>query len=1153
MPVTRLLIANRGEIAVRIARAAADLAIPTVAVYSEDDARSLHIRRAGDARPLPASGPAAYLDMDQIIAAARGAACDAVHPGYGFLSENPVFAQRCADEGIAFVGPRPEVLGLFGDKARARMLAERLGVPVLVGSETPASLDHAKAFLASLGEDGAMMIKAVAGGGGRGMRVVRHGDDAHDAVAEAYARCQSEAQSAFGDPAVYVEQLLPRARHIEVQLLGDGTGAVTYLWERDCTLQRRHQKLVEIAPAPGLPSAVRGRSIAAAVRLAAESRLDSLCTFEFLVDTSADRGDDVPWYFIEANPRLQVEHTITEEITGIDLVRAQLQLAAGRTLADLGLEQSKVPEPRGQAIQLRINMETMTRDGTVRPSGGTITAFEPPSGPGVRVDTFAYAGYTTSPAFDSLLAKLIVHAPSGTYAEAVARAYRALCEFRIEGVETNIPLLQNLITHPDVAAASTHTRFVEDHLGDLVARTMHPRLYVESPARPTTIAGARIDTSDPLAVLHHGKSAAADLAPGDVAEASLDESPGRPAVQTPAEDTATLWEAPVATIALVAPIQGTIVSIDVVEGDLVRAGQRLFVMEAMKMEHLIAAEAGGRIHRINVAVGDTVFGGHLLAFIEEMELEAADAAAEEQIDLDRIRPDLAEVHQRHAVGLDAARPDAVARRRRTHQRTTRENIDDLCDPGSFVEYGPLVIAAQRRRRPVEELIEKTPADGLVAGLGTVNAAQFDKTRARVIAMSYDYTVLAGTQGAQNHRKKDRMFELAEKWRLPIVFFTEGGGGRPGDTDGLGVAGLDCLAFNYFGKLSGLVPLVGIVSGRCFAGNAALLGCCDVVIATKDANIGMGGPAMIEGGGLGIFRPEEVGPTDVQSPNGVIDVLVDDEAEAVQAAKRYLSYFQGPLVQWDAADQRLLRTIIPENRRRVYDVRTVIDTLADTGTVLELRRAFGPGMVTALARVEGRPIGIVANNPMHLAGAIDSDGADKAARFMQLCDAFDIPLLFLCDTPGIMVGPEIEKTALVRHAARMFVTGATVTVPVFTIILRKGYGLGAQAMAGGSFKAPFFTVAWPTGEFGGMGLEGAVKLGFRNELAAIEDPEQRRTQFEEMVERMYTHGKAVNTASHFEIDDVIDPIDSRRWITTALRSLPPSPPRTEKKRPNIDTW
>jgi acetyl-CoA carboxylase carboxyltransferase component len=554
-----------------------------------------------------------------------------------------------------------------------------------------------------------------------------------------------------------------------------------------------------------------------------------------------------------------------------------------------------------------------------------------------------------------------------------------------------------------------------------------------------------------------------------------------------------------------------------------------------------------------VAEGDTVFEGHPLVHLEEAFVAGDARAAEARVDPAHVRPDLAEVVERHAIGTDARRPDAVARRRKTGQRTARENVLALCDPGSFVEYGPLVIAAQRRRRPVEELIERTPADGLVAGIGTVNGALFGAESARTIVCAYDYTVLAGTQGMQNHRKKDRMFELAAQWRLPVVFFTEGGGGRPGDTDGTGVAGLDCWAFHYWGGLSGLVPLVGINSGRCFAGNAAILGCCDVVIATRNSNIGMGGPAMIEGGGLGVFRPEEVGPIDVQVGNGVVDIAVEDETEAVLVAKQYLAYFQGRLADWSCTDPRELRHVIPENRLRVYDVRRVIELLADTGSALELRRGFGPGMLTMLARIEGRPLGIIANNPAHLAGAIDSDGADKAARFMQLCDAFDLPIVFLCDTPGIMVGPEVEKTALVRHASRMFVTGGSLTVPFVTIVLRKGYGLGAQAMAGGSFKAPLFTVAWPTGEFGGMGLEGAVKLGYRGELAAIEDPGERRQLYQQMVDRMYQHGKAVNTASLFELDDVIDPADSRRWITRALASVPPPAPRTGKKRPCIDTW
>ncbi len=1149
MMTTNLLVANRGEIAIRIMHAAAELGIRTLAIYSEDDATTLHTRKADEARPLRGAGADAYLDLEQIIAIAKAAGCDAIHPGYGFLSENAKFAHRCAEEGIRFVGPRAEILKLFGDKVQARLLAERAGVPVLPGTSGATSLKEAKEFLAALGAGGAMMIKAVAGGGGRGIRAVTKIDE----VEEAYTRCQSEARGAFGNGDVYVEQLIPRARHIEVQVIGDSAGGVSHLWERECTIQRRNQKLIEVAPGPGLSPKLRDRLLAAAVSLAQEVHYDNLGTFEFLVDAGDERRE-APFAFIEANPRLQVEHTVTEEVTGVDLVKLQLKLAAGYSLAELGLLQADVPPPRGFAIQARINMESMGADGVAKPSGGTLAAFEMPSGPGLRVDTFGYAGYTTSPRFDSLLAKLIAYSPSNDFADAVAKAYRALCEFRIEGVATNIGFLQSLLKHPAFAANQIYTRFIDDHLGELVggANSPHRRLFFESAAAGgngvvTAVgaragakqAGARIDTSDPLAVLHHGKGA------GDA----------------PAIDHATMLvtpraiesDGPEGTVAIHAPMQGTIISIDVREGDTVRRGRQLFVMEAMKMEHVIAAASSGVVRQITVAKGDAVFEGAPLAFIEESAVQGDETVAAEAIDLDRIRADLAEVRERHAIGLDAARPDAVARRRKTGQRTARENIEDLCDPGTFVEYAPLMIAAQRRRRSVEELIKRTPADGMVAGIGRVNGDQFRDSKAQCIAMSYDYTVLAGTQGTQNHRKKDRLFELAARQRLPLILFAEGGGGRPGDTDGVSPTGLDCPAFNLFGRLSGLVPLVGITSGRCFAGNAALLGCCDVVIATKGSNIGMGGPAMIEGGGLGIFRPEEVGPLEVQVANGVVDIPVADETEAVSVAKRYISYFQGAVSDWECADQRLLRASIPENRLRIYDVRAVIETLADRDSVLEIRRHFGLGMVTAFTRIEGRPVGVIANNPVHLAGAIDSDGADKAARFMQLCDAFDIPLLFLCDTPGIMVGPEVEKTALVRHASRMFVIGSNITVPCFTIVLRKGYGLGAQAMAGGSFKAPLFTVAWPTGEFGGMGLEGAVKLGYRNEIAAVEDPQKRKAYFDEMVARMYDHGKAVNIASAFEIDDVIDPMESRRWIIAALDSSPPPAPREGKKRVCIDTW
>ncbi len=610
---------------------------------------------------------------------------------------------------------------------------------------------------------------------------------------------------------------------------------------------------------------------------------------------------------------------------------------------------------------------------------------------------------------------------------------------------------------------------------------------------------------------------------------------------------------PGSRLEVAAPLQGTVVSIPAAAGAAVVRGAPVVVLESMKMEHVVRAPVTGSVLSLAVEPGSVVATGDSLAVIEASGAEDATTDQPAAVDLDAIRPDLDAVLRRQAQALDAGRPEVVERRHQQGRRTARENIDDLCDPGSFTEYGSLAIAAQRGRRSVDELIERTPADGLVAGIGRVNGSRFVDRRSSCAVLSYDYTVLAGTQGQQNHRKKDRVFELIERQRLPVVLFAEGGGGRPGDTDYAVITGLDTTAFAMFGALSGLVPMVGIASGWCFAGNAALLGCCDAIIATRDASIGMGGPAMIEGGGLGTYRPEEVGPLAVQVANGVVDVVAEDDAEAVLLAKRYLSYFQGSTEPWACADQRLLRSSVPEERLRVYDIRTLITTLADTDSVLELRTGFAPGMVTTLARVEGRPIGVVANDPSHLGGAIDSDGADKAARFLQLCDAHDVPILFLCDTPGFMVGPEAERTAQVRHFGRLFVIGASLTVPYFTIVVRKGYGLGSQAMAGGSFRSPIFVVAWPTGELGGMGLEGAVRLGFRRELDAVEDPEARDSLFQSMVERAYQHGKALNVATAFEIDDVIDPADSRRRIVEALRSAPSPPLRTGKKRSCVDTW
>jgi acetyl/propionyl-CoA carboxylase alpha subunit/acetyl-CoA carboxylase carboxyltransferase component len=1030
-----LLIANRGEVVVRIARAAREAGWSAAGVFARDEAAAPYLSAMDSRAALPGSGPAAYLDAAALVSAATRSNATALHPGWGFLSESPALASACADAGVVFVGPPPEQLALFGDKQHALALAAACCVPVAASAATQ---EAAAGLLAT----GPIMLKATGGGGGRGMRVVR---DAAS-LPEAWHDASTEAQAFFGHGTIFAERLIEGARHMEVQIAGDGTACVS-LGTRDCSLQRRQQKLIETAPAcapPGLEQA--------ALRMARDIQYRGLGTWEFLV-----QGDS--FTFLEVNPRLQVEHTVTEAITGLDLVQLQLRLAAGDTLETLRLIEP--PPCRGFAIQLRINAEILTQDGQVRPAAGRLTRFRPPGGPGIRVDHATAEGAEIGVAYDSLLAKLVVHGPN--HEAALRRAARALEEFQIEGVATSLPMLRRLLALPDVQADRIHTAFVASVLSEIVA----------PPAQENALADEALVT---------------------------------------------------------APMPGTLVALDVTTGDRVRARQRVALIEAMKMQMEVKAATAGTILHIEAALGETLREGRVVLVLEPSG-HSTHEGENEAAALDHIRADLQSLQTRIRATLDEGRPDAVARRHAAGKRTARENLNDLFDPGSFTEYGGLALAAQRRRRSLEELIRISPADGLVCGLGTV-------AQRPTAAMAYDYTVMAGTQGFLNHKKTDRLLDLLHRQPTPLVLFAEGGGGRPGDTDVMGVAGLDLSTFASFAALSGKAPTVGIAAGHCFAGNAALLGCCDTVIATSDSSIGMGGPAMIEGGGLGVFRPEDVGPASVQSANGVIDILVGNEPEAVATARQYLGYFNGPAATHASADQRLLRHAVPEDRKRIYDMRALILHLADTGSVLELRRHFAPGMITALVRIEGAPFGLIANNPAHLGGAIDATAADKAARFLQLCDAHGLPVISLCDTPGFMVGPETERTAQVRHVCRMFVTGAALTVPVFCVVTRKGYGLGAIAMAAGGFHQTRFTIAWPSGEFGGMGLEGAVRLGYRRELDAETDPAAKQALFETLVGKLYEEGKAINMAAYLEIDAVIDPSETRAWVTRGLRAVVP---------------
>ncbi|MEM6996567.1 MAG: carboxyl transferase domain-containing protein [Myxococcota bacterium] len=1028
----RLFIANRGEIAVRIARAATELDITPVLAFEGSD-----------------EAPSAFLDAERLRADARRQRCDAVHPGYGFLSESATFAKQVADDGLIFVGPSPDCLALLADKAAARGLAKRCGVTIVAGTDGPTSCSDAEAFVRALPVGGRAVLNAIAGGGGRGMRIVDTADD----VAQQFELCRREAEAAFGDGNLFVERYVSGARHIEVQVVGDGV-AVRHLGERDCTLQRRHQKLIEVAPAPSLDEALRTRVTEAAVRLAQEVGYRNVGTFEFLVV-----GDEA--MFIEANPRLQVEHTVTEAVWGVDIVHLQLRLAAGASLSALDVPST----PRGCAIQLRVNV----RAASAGSADGPVRSLRWPGGPGVRIDSAIVAGAAPDLRFDALLGKISVWSGAG-FEGALRRARRALAETELDGLGTSLPLLRRLCGDPAVGEWTVDTGFIDRRA---------------------------VTDDDP---------------------AAIDDDGG-------------------ATV--VAPLSGTVVEAMVAAGDSVAAGQPCVVLEALKLHTVVPSPRAGTVLEVGVRPGQLVAHGQALLRLGAADDDAGVAPFVPSAPTSP-RPELAELRQRLAATRDDARPDKVARRHARRGRTARENVADLCDPDSFIEYGALAIAAQRQRHDEAQLRATTPADGIVTGMATINAARFGDSSTRCMVMIYDYTVLAGTQGMTGHKKMDRMFDVAAQARVPVVLFAEGGGGRPGDTDIAGASFLDNHTFTKLAALRGRVPVVGVVHGRCFAGNAALLACADIVIATESTSLGMAGPAMIEGAGLGTVAADDVGPVRMHAAQGGVDIVVPDEAAAVATAQRVLSFVQGTDDRARAPEANALADVLPRDRLHAYDVGPVIDGLFDLDSSLEVGAAHGRAVRTFLARIDGSAVAVIASNCRHLAGAIDTAAARKAAAFMRLAGRLKLPIVVLCDTPGFMVGPEAEAEGLVSAAGDLFVAGAQLAVPIVGLVMRKAYGLGAQALLGGGLHRPGLTVAWPTGELGAMGPQGAVRLAYRRQLAAIADPEAREAEFARYLDAMNDRGRAVNAATFFEVDAVIDPVESRAWLARALPQPSGSP-------------
>lgn len=1133
MSAQRLLIANRSEISLRLQTGIQQLGYVPLGIYSASEGPfAPHLINLPDEQKvlIPGQGPAAYLDIDSIISAARLSGAHAVIPGYGFLSESSDFAQAVIDAGLTWIGPSPEFLRLFGDKHSAKRFAQHVGVPVLPSTSSDASLEEVQAFARGLPAGTVVLLKAVAGGGGRGIRVV----ESLEELSDAYNSCKREAGAAFGDERLFAEPLLKHARHIEVQVLGDGSGQVIEVGERECSLQRRHQKLIEICPSPTLlhHAQLRKGLLSAATRLASAGKLKTLATCEFLV-TSTPEGL-AQFYFLECNPRLQVEHTITEEVYGVDLVTTQIKLAFGAGLGDLAIG-SPSPQPTKCSIQLRLNAERLHADGTTTGTTGVLRSVAFPTGPGVRIDTAAHGPrpppigmFKQGLDFDSLLAKAIFTGPS--YEVTLAQAAQGLTNVRFDGLGTNKALLLALLSDSHVTSnRGIHTRFVEDNAKHL--------LEVVSNLADSWESAEQGPTEDVKSVSGGAQS---PLVP------SLPQ--GQKYVHT--------------------LLPGKLISLTPQEGSQVRKGDVVAVVESMKMEHSVRAAETGSVVKLLVSQGAALAENEALFVLQtdgdsrsaedsqEFESEAGSLAG--AVDS---RKELLDEWQKIKHQSDDEHPyrqSATAKRHTKGFRTARENLADLIDADSLIEYGDLVVAAQRTRLEGEAL-DRTRNDGVIVGWATVNSSVVGSS-ARCAVVVYDYGVLAGTQGHFHHHKLDRIFNSVLAHPAPIIIYAEGGGGRPGDVDllNLKVGGLDVPTFGLLARIKARgIPIISIANGNVFAGNAALLGCGDVIIATKhtDTSIGMGGPAMIAGGGLGDVKPRDVGPIRVHDFNGNVDIVVADEKEATAVAKQIVSVFQGKTANFkaNANHPTSLRSLIPPSRKRAYEIRPILEGLSDADFgFVEIGAAWGQALVTGFIRIDGAPLALVASNVVNeLGGAIDARSADKASRFIDILTRIGTcHLLALCDVPGFMVGTAAERTGSLRSFANYFTAGQAFQDKggsIFGLVLRKAYGLGAQALLGGSTLAPFHSASWSTGEFGAMGIEGAVKLGMRKELEAIDDDKERAEMEANMVQEMYNRGKAVRMAEMGEIDTVIDPAETLAWLRKCLASVTPRLATVDQQR------
>lgn len=1064
-----VLIANRGEIAIRLIRAIRELGWRSIAICPSDDAKALHTKLADEAVEIPGVGTAAYLDMDAVIGAAVRAGCTAIHPGYGFLSENAEFARRCAAAGVMFVGPAPEVLELFGDKARAREYAIGCNVPVVPGTTGNTTLEEARAFTRA---HGAVMVKAVAGGGGRGMRQVTE----PDALEEAYQQASSEAAKAFGEGAVYVEKLVIRPRHIEVQVIGDGSGNVVALGERDCGIQRRHQKLVEVAPSPWLADDLRARITEAALQMARGVNYKSLGTFEFLVS-----GDE--FWFMEANPRLQVEHTVTEVVTGVDLVASQLRVADGARLDDLGL--LSAPSLRGVAIQVRVNTETLDASGAPMASAGTLRRFELPAGPGVRVDTYGYPGYATSPRYDSLLAKVICH--GSDLRQTAARTCAALEEIVIEGVATNLDLLHGIVASPAFVSHPWDTGFIPEHFATL---RDHRR-----PAR--------------------GAEAVAD-------ERSSDQK----------------HDIPADAIAVVAPSPGVVLKLLIAPGSVVTSGAPVAVIEAMKMEHVVNASAAFRVEACLVSVGDVIEAGAVLAYGRAVDaIEHAAASGEAHSLEEDWSLEVAEIERRHKSALAMGGPEKVARQHAEGKLDARARVEQIADVGSFSEIGALAGFAKYG--------DPDAKAGFTAANFLAGTARIDGRK--VVLGVDDFTLRAGSGDAAIHAKQIFAERYAQEMRLPVVRLLDGASGG-GSVKMVSEAGFTYIPVNpgwdaVVDNLS-LVPVVSAALGPAVGLGAARLVMSHLsVMVEKLGQMFTAGPPVVLGGTGERLTKEELGGAAVHGANGAIERIVPSEQAAFDTIRSFLSYLPSSVFELppvigtdDPSDRRenALIAAVPRSSRRPYDLKQIFAAIFDTGSVFPYA-GYGGGTITALARLAGHPVGVIATDPSQ-GVTMSTEGALAVTRLVDLCETFHLPIVSLTDQGGMSIGSAAERAATIRHGARAITAIYQARVPQAEVIIRRVYGVGGAGIINRHRASRCW--AWPSGDWGSLPSRGGIEAAFRAQIAASQDPDAELTR---LVTQMEALSSPFRTAEHFGVQDIIDPRESRPllcdWVLDAYRLLP----------------